>query len=188
MSFKRCLALLIAISAAVVANGSHGRAKLPTQNQSEPHFKDYPAPVYAGKAELLNLRSHPLARLYRTRLREALREEGINFAGHYTFATVGCGAGCSISTIVDARNGRAFFPQPLNGWTTIVGDFDREDQNEERTRADSNLLRILGRPSISNPKDERHDPSGIYFYEWKNERLRLVKVIKVGSYPNNDPR
>ena len=157
------------------------------QQTSEPRFQDFPAPVYAGKAELLNLRSHPLARLYRTRLREALREEGINFAGHYTLATIGCGAGCSINAIVDARTGRAFFPRPLTGWTAIVGDFDREEEYEDRTRADSNLLRILGRPRLGSLKEERYGPSGIYFYEWRDNRLRLVKVIKVGSYPKGDP-
>ena len=43
--------------------------------------------------------------------------------------------------------------------------------------------RMLGRPRVGNLKDERYGPNGIYFYEWANDRLRLVKVIKVGSYP-----
>jgi len=42
---------------------------------------------------------------------------------------------------------------------------------------------MLGRPRVGNLKDERYGPNGIYFYEWANDRLRLVKVIKVGSYP-----
>ena len=37
--------------------------------------------------------------------------------------------------------------------------------------------------TIEHLKDERYGPNGIYFYEWANDRLRLVKVIKVGSYP-----
>ena len=188
MFTKRSLVLPITIAAALVATGSQRVTEQQKQNAAEPRFQDYPAPVYAGKADLLNLRSHPLARLYRTRLRENLHEEGINFAGHYTFATIGCGAGCSINAIVDARTGRAFFPEPLNGWTAIVGNFDRENEYEEQTRADSSLLRMLGRPRIGNLKDERYGPSGIYFYEWANDRLRLVKVIKVGSYPASDPK
>jgi hypothetical protein len=47
---------------------------------------------------------------------------------------------------------------------------------------------MLGRPRIGNLKDERYGPSGIYFYEWANDRLRLVKVVKVGSYPTRDPK
>lgn len=27
-------------------------------------------------------------------------------------------------------------------------------------------------------------PSGIYYYEWKNDGLRLVKLKPVGSYPD----
>src|SRR5438132_12691289 len=76
-----------------------------TQKNAAPRFQDYPADVWAGKATLLDVRSHALARTYRTRLRDALHEHGINFAGHYTFASIGCGAGCSIKAIVDARTG-----------------------------------------------------------------------------------
>ena len=188
MLTKRYLVLPIMIAATLVATGSQRVTEQQKQNAGEPRFQDYPEPVYAGKAELLNLRSHPLARLYRTRLRQNLHEEGINFAGHYTFTTIGCGAGCAVNAIVDARTGRAFFPQPLNGWTGIDGDFDREDEYEKQTRADSRLLRMLGRPRIGNLKDERYGPSGIYFYEWANDRLRLVKAIKVGSYPTSDPK
>ena len=159
----------------------------PAQKSDSPDFEDYPADVWAGKAELLNLRSHPLARTFRTRLRENLKSEGINFAGHYTFATVGCGAGCSINAIIDARNGRAYFPKALSGWTGIVGEFDRYEDYEQQTRADSRLLRMLGRPNIGRKNEERYGPSGIYYYEWINDRLRLVKFIHVGSYPNADP-
>lgn len=76
----------------------------------EPRFENYSADVYAGKPAPLNLRSHRLARMYRTSIREQLHEEGINFAGHYTLAVMGCGTGCSIVAIVDARNGHAYFP------------------------------------------------------------------------------
>ena len=63
-----------------------------SQKNEPPRFQDYPAEVWAGKATLLDIRSHALARTYRTRLREALPKEGINFAGHYTFTSIGCGA------------------------------------------------------------------------------------------------
>lgn len=95
---------------------------LTAQRKSEPpRFENYSADVYAGKPAPLNLRSHRLARMFRTRIREQLHEEGINFAGHYTFAVMGCGTGCSTTAIVDARNGRAYFPQVLNGWSVGPG-------------------------------------------------------------------
>ncbi len=135
-----------------------------------------------------NLRSHPLARLYKTRIREQVREEGVNFAGHYTLASVGCGTGCSTTAIVDARTGTAYFPNELNGWTSIVGDYEIPEGEDQRMfRVSSRLLRAIGRPNIGRPDEERHGPSGIYYYEWKKNRLRLVKFTPVGSYPEADP-
>src|SRR5215217_4742430 len=89
-----------------------------------PRFEDYSVSRWFGKIAPLNLRSHPLARKYRTLMREQMKETGVNFAGHYTLASVGCGAGCSITAIIDAHTGRAFFPNELLGWTGIVGDYD----------------------------------------------------------------
>lgn len=159
------------------------------QAQSDaPRFEDYAVAVWRGKAAPLNQRSHPLARKYRTLIKQQITEAGVNLAGHYTLATVGCGAGCSISAIVDARTGRAFFPNELLGWTGIVGDYDPPEDEEPWTfRAGSRLLRLVGRPHIGRANEERHAPSGIYYYEWINNRLRLVKFIPVGSYPEADP-
>jgi len=51
----------------------------------------------------------------------------------------------------------------------------------------ANSLRAIGRPNIGRPDEERHGPSGIYYYEWKKNRLRLVKFAPVGSYLEPDP-
>ena len=157
-----------------------------TTVSSEPRFEQFSADVWSGKAGLLNLRSNRLARHYRTSLRRQLSEEGINFAGHYSLVAVGCGTGCSITAIVDARNGKAFFPRALEGWTSIVGDYEPPNGEDIRTfHANSRLLKAIGRPRLG--ADERWGPSGIYYYEWAGNRLRLVKFIQVGSYPESDP-
>ena len=154
----------------------------------EPRFEQYSTDVWHGSAGSLNLRSHPLARKFRTSIRRQLSEEGINFAGHYSLVAMGCGTGCSITTIVDARNGNAYFPEVLNGWTGIVGDYDIPDGEDLRMfRADSRLLRAIGRPRIGTLDEERYGPSGIYYYEWSNNRLRFVSFTHVGSYPEADP-
>lgn len=172
--------LLLCVSIVVIA-------ERPVHRQAtEPRFQEFPAAVWHGRAALLNLRSHRLARLYRTAVRQQLQDEGINFAGHYSLVTMGCGTGCSITAIVDARNGTAFFPRALDGWTSIVGDYEIPDGDDIRTfHANSRLLKAIGRPRLS--ADERWGPSGIYYYEWKNNHLRLVKFIPVGSYPEADP-
>jgi hypothetical protein len=94
------------------------------QNLPGPRFEDYAAAVWRGKIAPLDLRSHALARKFRTVIREQREEAGVNFAGHYTIASAGCGTGCSITAVVDARTGKAYFPNEFNGWTGIVGDYE----------------------------------------------------------------
>lgn len=157
------------------------------QKSDPPRFEKYSADVYAGKPAPLNLNSHRLARMYRTSIREQLHEEGINFAGHYTLAVMGCGTGCSITTIVDARNGNAYFPQVFEGWTSVIGDYEFKDDEDIRTfKANSRLIKAIGRPRLS--ADEKWGPSGVYYYEWVNNRLRQVHFTPAGSYPQSDRR
>jgi hypothetical protein len=160
----------------------------PAQEAGAPRFEDYSVAVWRGRVAPLNLVSHKLARRYRTLLRQQQREEGVNFAGHYTLAAVGCGTGCSVTAIIDARTGRAYFPKELEGWTSIVGDYEFAEGEDVRTfRASSRLLRAIGRPTIGSATEERHGPSGIYYYEWVNGCLRLVRFKPAGSYPDADP-
>ena len=107
-----------------------------------------------------------MARKFRTSVSRRIAEKGINFAGHYSLVAVGCGTGCSITAIVDARDGKAYFPDVLNGWTGIVGDYDIPDSEDLRVfKTFSRLLRAIGRPRIGAMADERYGPSGIYYYE-----------------------
>jgi hypothetical protein len=165
-----------------------GTAPAQEAKSDAPRFEDYPVAVWRGKVAPLDQPSHPLARKFRTLMRRQIKEAGVNFAGHYTLASVGCGTGCSITAFIDARNGRAFFPNELTGWTGIVGDYDPPEGEEPWTyRPGSTLLRAVGRPNIGKVGEERYGASGIYYYEWKKNRLRLVKFIPVGSYPHADP-
>lgn len=158
------------------------------ERSDAPRFENYAVTVRRGKVAPLNLGSHPWARKYRTLLRQQIKEAGVNFAGRYMLASVGCGTGCSITAIIDARTGRAFFPKELAGWTGIVGDYEIPDGEESWAyRPDSRLLRLVGRPNIGAIDEERYGASGIYYYEWINQRLRLVKFTHVGSYPEADP-
>lgn len=158
------------------------------QANDAPSFDSFKVTVWRGRIARLNLNSNPLARKFRTASREQMKQAGVNFAGHYTLVSVGCGTGCGISGIVDARTGRAYFPTEFVGWTGIVGDYDPPEGEDSWTfHANSRLLRAIGRPNLGRPEEERHGPSGIYYYEWTMNRLRLVKFIPVGSYPKADP-
>lgn len=155
-------------------------AVLTAQTKSDPpRFESYPADVYAGKPAPLNLRSHPMARMFRTRIREQLHEEGINFAGHYTIAVMGCGTGCSTTAIVDARNGRAYFPQVFDGWSVGPGGYPDEGEDVQTFRTNSRLLKVFGSPRLG--AYEEWGPPGIYYYEWKNNRLRQVHFVPTPS-------
>src|SRR4028119_1917909 len=81
------------------------------ERSDTPRFENYAVTVWRGKVAPLSLGSHPWTRKYRTLLRQQIKEAGVNFAGRYTLASVGCGTGCSITAIIDARPGRGFFPQ-----------------------------------------------------------------------------
>lgn len=165
-------------------------ANIPAQEAKSdaPRFENYAVAVWRGKVAQLNQRSHPLARKYRTLMSQQVKEAGVNFAGRYTLASVGCGTGCSITAIIDARTGRAFFPKEFLGWTGIVGDYDPPEDEEPWTyRPGSKLLRAVGRPNIGRTGEERYGASGIYYYEWSRNRLRLVKFVPVGSYPADPP-
>lgn len=186
---RKTLSLVIACVALAASPISNARAqRSAASKERSPRFEQYRVAVRRGRVTPLNLRSHPLARLYRTLMRQQQREEGVNFAGSYTLASVGCGTGCSITAIIDARNGAAHFPKELNGWTGIVGDYEPPEGVEPwEYHADSRLLRATGRPNIGDPREERYGPSGIYFYTWDGARLRQVGFKPVGSYPEADP-
>ena len=58
----------------------------------------------------------------------------------------------------------------------MINDLDFAEGEDVRTfRADSRLLKVIGAPRIS--ADEKWGPSGIYYYEWKNNRLRQVHFV-----------
>src|SRR5689334_6083230 len=119
-----CVALAASLNPSVHAQKSRAPAS------KTPRFEDYRVTVRKGRVTPMDLRSHPLARLYRTLMRQQQRDEGVNFAGSYTLASVGCGTGCSITAIIDARTGKANFPKELNGWTGIVGDYEPPEGEE----------------------------------------------------------
>jgi hypothetical protein len=70
-----------------------------------PRFEDYPGPeVFTGTPAPVRLGSARYGRLFQTRLREAA-QKGPNFGGTFTVAVWGCGSGCQITAIINARTG-----------------------------------------------------------------------------------
>jgi hypothetical protein len=75
-----------------------------------PNFEDYHVGErYKGKPAMVDFRSDPDARRFRTRLRQAVAK-GPNFAGRYVVVMWGCGTSCQSWAIVDARTGKIHSP------------------------------------------------------------------------------
>ena len=144
------------------------------QKRSVPSFGQYPAAVERTRAKAINYRSNPGARSFRTRLSNALRG-GVNFAGHYILTGWGCGTGCTIAAIIDARTGNVYSPDEFSGIDATYGD-DYSDE-QLKFRKNSRMLIISGRPG-SRAENETAPPSGDYYYEWTNNRLRLLRFIE----------
>jgi hypothetical protein len=141
-----------------------------------PAFAQYPVTDDFRGRPPVDLASHPLASRFRTRLREAAHR-GPNFAGHYTIASWGCGSGCAQYAIVDARNGRVFFP-PQVRFVDVMRVTHPEHLSYEAVlrrhfRRDSALFIVVGRP---DGKDE-----GIFYYRWTGTGLRLVRFLNVSA-------
>jgi hypothetical protein len=156
----------VLLTALFLAFSSIGLAQSTT-----PTFTQYAVKVERIKNARVNLKSHKNANMFRTNLRNAAKE-GVNFAGHYILTTWGCGTNCTQSAIIDARNGRVFFPPILEG--AGFGFCELPDDAEQLvTRADSRLLVLSGFKGGDLSVDNA--PCGVYYLEWTGSNFKQVK-------------
>jgi hypothetical protein len=105
-----------------------------------------------------------LQKHYRSVIRDAV-QSGPNFAGHYTLAQWGCGAGCVSMATVDSKTGKSFDgPFAILGYDLSYVYEGGEEQLE--FRPDSRLIVARGCPG---EKD-----CGTYYYEWTDDRFKLL--------------
>jgi hypothetical protein len=144
------------------------------QRVGTPTFGSYPARAETKTAKAIDFRRSPGASTFRTRLREAIKKD-INFAGRYIITGWGCGTGCSQMAIIDARTGRVYMPDALAGVSAWY--YDVEDDYEVYTyKKNSRLMVVRGAPGPMTDGDTEKEP-GTYYYEWRANRLRLIKFI-----------
>jgi hypothetical protein len=159
---------LIAVITGVIA------VSVNAQTGQAPSFRRYPVAVEKARVRTIDFKKNPDARSFRTRLSEGLKG-GVNFAGHYTLVGWGCGTGCISGAIIDARKGNVIWPEQLNAIGVWYGGDEYADE-PVAFKKNSRLLIISGSPGVANGAAEK--PQGLYYYEWKNDRLRLVKFVK----------
>jgi len=76
--------------------------------------------VFSGISKKIDFESFPEVKLYRTAINREV-EEGANFAGHYRFATWGCGTDCQGFAIVDLITGKIIEYQPVYPFASATG-------------------------------------------------------------------
>lgn len=143
-----------------------------------PSFDQYPATgsKFSGKPAAPVLKTAN-DRKFRTMIRTAAAA-GPDFAGHFTVAEWGCGAGCVSVAIVDAATGAVYRP-PFRFLNWALRKYEdkypsNDDKFKEVTyRLDSRLLVARGCP------DEGECAS--YFWEWTGSQFKLIR--KVPSTP-----
>ena len=160
--------LLIAVIAGIASVSASA------QTSRAPSFSHYPVAVEKARVRAIDFKKNPDARSFRTRLTEGLKA-GVNFAGHYTLVGWGCGTGCISGAVIDARNGHVIWPEQFNAIGVWYGG-DEYAAEPIAYKKNSRLLVISGSPGVANGAAEK--PQGLYYYEWKNDRLRLVKFVK----------
>jgi hypothetical protein len=126
-----------------------------------PNFNDYAVSQEQVGTAKLNIRSK-MDRRYKTMLETAIdRQPTPNFAGHYIFASWGCGASCIQSVAINAKSGNVIW-LPFTVCCFAKGIMDPIEY-----QLTSNLIIIQG------SRNERGN--GTYYYKLLNEKFILVK-------------
>ena len=137
-----------------------------------PTFEQFKvAEKFAGTPAAPVLRTRT-QRNFRTVIRDAA-QKGPNFAGHYTLAEWGCGAGCVSMAIVDCRDGQTF-----DGPFTLLGfdlSYDYGGDEQLEYKIDSRLIVARGCPG---EKD-----CGTYYYEWLDNQCKLLRKAPASRKP-----
>ncbi len=143
-------------------------------NAQTPTFAKYAAKVETATAKKIKTAGNKDANDFRTTLRKSLKS-GVNFGGHYTLSFMGCGTGCLITAIIDAKTGDVYFPDRLFGTAHGYGEIDKKDTLEYRKN--SRLIIVNGYPSTGKRDDTQLEDYGQYYYEWTGTELKLIKFV-----------
>jgi hypothetical protein len=72
-------------------------------------FNDYKVAIYKGTLATPDFNTNTKAKMFITRIKNECRQ-GINFAGLYTFISIGCGTACQINFLVNRKTGEIYKP------------------------------------------------------------------------------
>jgi hypothetical protein len=125
------------------------------------YFENFPVPVIqAGVAaqKPLDFKSNPGAWTFRSRIREAYKQDMPNFAGHFKVAVFGCGASCLMGFAMDMITGK-IYNLPLG------------EENSCMFAAASALFKAESNLFVSKVCKENADSTTLYYtaFVWKQD-------------------
>ncbi|OTG95522.1 hypothetical protein [Acinetobacter sp. ANC 3832] len=130
-----------------------------------PQFSEYPVKsVYTGTTARLDI-SDPDARMFRTRLNDALQQKA-DFAGEYVTTMWGCGASCRMYSFVNKRTGKL-----------LQAGFGGEE-NSEDVIATNPWSRLLVTQEEHMDQNYAVESLTVRFYVLENGELKLIKTTK----------
>jgi hypothetical protein len=134
-----------------------------------PAFGDFPVREVFRGTPAVPILATPEARKFRTELtRQAA--QGPNFAGFYTFARWGCGAGCVTGAIIDARTGQVWFPSfRVEDLITAPGKITLH--HGVGAELDSELVIAEG---VINEQG-----AGTAYFRWHDNALKLIRFDRL---------
>jgi len=173
-SVKNEIDVAIDVSAELQSNNQSSNSN---SNRTSLRFSQFKAPAtYRGI-------NHPLvmdefSHTFRTRLRQAIKNQTPSFAGEYIVTNWGCGSsGCNTGAVINARTGVATpLPVALASVFPLKSEFSNENGQEHIYRLDSRLMIFAG--NVSGARDNGND--SIEFYEFKNGAFKFLESRPYG--------
>jgi len=111
-------------------------------------FKDFEVNLYKGKLASPNFKTNLDAKRFITRITNECKK-GVNFAGHYTLVSWGCGTACQSNVLVDRKTGKI-----SKSFITSFGvDYDKTStlliKNVGAVDYKTNLIEVCGYCEVS---------------------------------------
>jgi hypothetical protein len=133
----------------------------------------------------LDLRSNPVAKRYRTVIRQEIME-GPNYAGNYRVAVWGCGSSCAMFAVVNLKTGRVITPKDFGSVSGVHFETEAFLPNTEspggafRYKKNSRLLVVLG------ALDEDDSREGAFYFTLQGEKLLQVHetIVEAVCHPS----
>lgn len=147
-----------------------------------PKFKDYAAnKIYKGKYHPLVLNEY--GKMYRTRLREALKHP-VNFAGHYIVTGWGCGSGgCNTCAVINVKTGIATScPVTLMSVYPLKPEYEDKSGQEHIFRKNSRLMIFAG---VLDTLQGQFDDV-VEFYTFEGGKFKFLKRVPYNHKGESD--